>query len=221
MQLKIKRFIPVISEIRDPLLGEGGWLPSFVQGEFRMNMQFRNCSYKIPIYMKSYFFGIVINLRMVFHMVYHIYDMIASEMIYMTKLLINKMPSWRGRSLTALDLHLGRQMDEGQQHFLHILGALCLIWRRVVEKQKQFLLTDNYQWQRRRWQRQQQQTTVRDVQCALSAPATTTIATTTSTNNNHNNYERQHDDDSLIWLGRPRDFTHEATTVSSSNNVGI
>lgn len=171
--------------------------------------------------MKSYFFGIVINLRMVFHIVYHIYDMIASEMIYMTKLLINKMPSWRGRSLTALDLHLGRQMDEGQQHFLHISGALCLIWRRVVEKQKQFLLTDNYQWQRRRWQQQQQQqTTVRDVQCALSAPATT-IATTTSTNNNHNNYERQHDDDSLIWLGRPRDFTHEATTVSSSNNVGI
>lgn len=107
-------------------------------------------------------------------------------MIYMTKVLINKMPSWRGRSLTALDLHLHKQMDEGQQHFLHFLGALCLIWRRVVEKQKQFLLTDNYQWQRQRWQQQQQQTTQRDVQCALSAPATTTIATTTSTNNNHN-----------------------------------
>lgn len=50
MQLKIKRFISVISEIIDPLLGEGGWLPSFVQGEFRMSMQFRNCSYKLSIY---------------------------------------------------------------------------------------------------------------------------------------------------------------------------
>lgn len=145
--------------------------------------------------------------------------MIACEMIYMTKMLINKMPSWRGRGLTTLDLHLNAtDRWKGQRFLLRFLGALCLIWRSLLKSKSNFLLTDNYQWQRR-WQQQQQTTQrLRPAPAPVPAPATLSAApTTTSTNNNHNNCDD--DDDSLIWLGRPRDFTHEATVSGGAEST--
>lgn len=144
MQLKIKRFIPSISEIRETPLEERGKGYRFLLSRVNFNWicNFRNCSYKISLLQKLLFYKIVINLRMVYRMC--VCDM---KMIYMTKLLINKMPSWRGRGFTALDLHLDTmddrwidgQMGKGPGAALStFLGALCLIWRSLLKSKSNF-----------------------------------------------------------------------------------